>query len=313
MPQSIVCTNYDGHYEYGAGALINSLVSVGFEGKIIILYGDKLPFWERQLVKKNESYYIKDNQDIEILLRKIEADIHLAYYKPYMIYNLMEEFPESNLFYFDPDVTVIGDWTFYENWVNCGVALCLDQCYPIMPFHHPFKIDYQNLFGSLGYELVNPNEYYINSGFIGVTPEYKPLIKCWMDFTQHLKDEGHYLYGLMVPSIQTYHASKRLNTICGDQDIINAALLYTKLPLSIMGQEAMGFTGAGYTMLHNTRNPKTWKRNFIREFVVSGLRFTPNDKSYLSNSITPLDLYSGNQRFILNMNKIITKILQRIF
>lgn len=313
MRESIVCTNYDGHYEYGAGALINSLVSVNFIGKIIILYGDKLPFWENQLLKEDSEYAISGFPYIKILLRKVETDIHLAYNKPYMIHALMEEFPESNLFYFDPDITVIGDWTFYENWVNCGVALCLDECYPIMPFHHPFKKDYQTLFGSLGYDLVNPNDYYINSGFIGVNPGHKSLIKCWMDFTQHLKDEGHYLYGLMEPSVKKYHASKRLNTICGDQDIINAALLYTKLPLSIMGQEAMGFTPAGFTMNHNTKNPKTWKRNFLKEFIRKGIDFTPKDQAFLNNSIAPINLYSRNQRLLINYNKLITKILQRIF
>ncbi len=309
---NVVCTNYEGDYDYGVGALINSLFSIGYEGKVVVLYGDFPPFWQEQLIKKNDKYVIAEDVNIEILFRKIESEIHLCYYKPFMIYGLMKEFLDHKIYYFDPDITVLGDWKFFENWVDCGVAMCLDQCYPIMPINHPFKKDYRDLFQKLNHELVNPNDYYVNSGFIGVGPNHITLIKIWMDFTNYLSETGHDLVGVMVPSVQKYRNIKRLNTICGDQDILNAALLYTKLPLSILGQEGMGFIPAGFTMNHAANHPKPWKKNYLKEFLFNGKKFSAMDQSFLNHISSPINLYSKRKRILININKNITKLLQRI-
>ena len=49
------------------------------------------------------------------------------------------------LFYFDPDIVVNDSWICFEQWVNCGVALCEDINSPFQEFH-PRRVGWRNYF-----------------------------------------------------------------------------------------------------------------------------------------------------------------------
>ena len=54
----------------------------------------------------------------------MQSERHLGYHKPYVARELLEKHPDVDaLFYADPDITFIGPWKFFEEWVTCGVAL----------------------------------------------------------------------------------------------------------------------------------------------------------------------------------------------
>lgn len=313
MSEAIIFTLYEGNYDYGVGALINSAFRCEFKGKIIIGYKDSLPFWINQLVKSTEySYILKvGNESIELILKKIDGDNHLRYYKPSMFELLFAEYPAAKIFYFDPDITIIGDWWFFEQWVSYGTACVLDENYPLMPTSHPIKQKWAEL---LNYkiDLSSPYNYYINSGFLGCRKKDLDLIQDWKSNISTLQEkDGNFKdFQPVFKKTTTY---KRLNSIMGDQDILNATINkdYIKYNLSIVGPEGMGFIPAGYLMYHNT-GKKPWNKNVLKEFLKYGNKISQADQSFLENSKYPIVLFSKFQQLKLKITFLITKLIQRV-
>ena len=46
---SVVCTLFEGNYEFGVASLINSLYVNGFKGSIFVGFKGDLPFWVNNL------------------------------------------------------------------------------------------------------------------------------------------------------------------------------------------------------------------------------------------------------------------------
>ena len=55
---SLVCTLYEGDYEVGVGALINSLVNNNFTGKIVVGHKGNLPTWLSSVTRADNSYFV---------------------------------------------------------------------------------------------------------------------------------------------------------------------------------------------------------------------------------------------------------------
>lgn len=313
MHNSIIFTLFESNYYYGVGALINSAVRCDFKGRFIIGFKSKLPFWINQLTKKSSFYLIPNYENIEIEFTEIKSDLHLRYYKAFLFKELLEKYPLHKLFYFDPDITIIGDWDFFERWVENGVGLVLNDCYPIMPYNHPLKHEWAKIY-NYDVEKGDLFNFYVNSGFMGGNENLTNIITQWKFNILKLVKNGYDLSSHKCP-VEKTHSYKRLNPITGDQDILNATIIenYGTTKFSIMGPEGMGFTQGGYVMLHNTGS-KTWNKNFILDFMKNGVKITEANYSYIENSSFPINLYPNTfNRFLLKVNLLITQILQRVF
>ena len=310
MSLDIICTICERDYAYGLGALLNSIINSGFKGKIIVGIRDELPFWTNQLVPNGENSYYLDHIEIEFV--KCEWEDHLSYYKPFLIKNIYERYNDSKIFYFDPDITIIADWNFYRDWSDCGVPLCVDQSYTLLGYLHPWVKKWEQIFEidlTCDSRSLNP---YVNSGYLSIKNSEIELIDLWISLTKKLKTLGHDLKNFGVTK-KIYQLSRRANPILTDQDIFNAAILNLKnLPISIIGQEAMGFIPGGYIMLHNT-GIKAWNKNFLYIFIKNGAKIGQADESFLKYCTGPIKLYSKMRLRFKTTNLKATKILQRLF
>jgi hypothetical protein len=179
---SIVCTLYEGHYQIGVGALINSLVNQNFNGKIIVGYRGSLPDWLSQVESNSNGYFI--TKTVELIFQPLETHYHLTYYKPFFILDLFEKYSEINtVFYFDPDICNKCNWSFYERWVNLGLAVCLDNCYAILPSQHPWRCEWLELGEKLNYIPRQFPNFYCNAGFVGVKRSDISVLEIWRTFT----------------------------------------------------------------------------------------------------------------------------------
>jgi hypothetical protein len=84
--RSIVCTQFEGDYHYGAAALINSLYKAGFRGELYAGYKGELPYWAS---KSKESTILDDTnhtlqvaEGLQVNFIKIKSSSHLTNYKP---------------------------------------------------------------------------------------------------------------------------------------------------------------------------------------------------------------------------------------
>lgn len=307
----IVTTLYEGHYEYGVGALVNSLVSADFEGLICVAYKGNLPFWFPQLqsTKESEQLY-KIGEKVWLRFDEINVDMHFGYFKPYYLKQMTETYPESKgWFYFDPDIIVIGKWSFYEDWIKSGVAICQDSNYSILYWNHPWRNIWRADFKSSDRGVDKTLNYYINSGFIGVNEQHFEIINRWIEVNEVYKALGY--------PIHFFNQRAALSAYKGDQDVLNAALtLSPDLTYSIIGKEAMAFDFPFAIMAHavDGKGIKPWKRNYLKHALKGG-KASVTDEVYLSHCEVPVRLYDSaelkKKRFLLKLSKVINRFWKK--
>lgn len=303
----IICSICEGRYAYGVGALINSSIKNGFRGQFHVLIKDELPFWAKHLKKTEGNYFINDY--CTITFEKANWGYHLSYYKPFLLDSLIKLNPNSTIFYFDPDITIECDWNFFLDWVDIGPALCTDGNYPTLGKNHPWIVSWKNIFNIEKTKIFSDLIPYINSGFIGINSTQTDLIKKWIGFTNLLIEKGHNLKSF--GPTQNKYSKERAFSICGDQDILNAVLISHDYDISLFGVDGMGFNGSSYLMFHNIGR-KSWEKNFLKDFLITGRRISPADDSYLKNLKGTINLYSRRKLMMLSINIAITKLLQRV-
>jgi hypothetical protein len=300
---SIVFTLYEGHYERGVGSLINSLVNHSFQGKIVVGYKGSLPSWLSQLEKKDNNYLI--NERIELFFCHLNTDYHLAYYKPFFMLDLFEKYPEcNNVFYFDPDICNKCNWNFYEKWVNFGLAVCLDNCYELVPFHHPWRHEWLDLGKIFNYEPKQILDFYFNSGFVGAKRADISVVKIWKELTIALEKSGY--------DITQLKKIGRENSIITDQDILNAAIMFSDVICSPIGRDGMDFTGGGFLMSHAVGSVKPWKKQFIRSLFTAGNIPSISETEFFKNLTHPINLYTPIALFTKKLDIKLAKIMGRI-
>jgi hypothetical protein len=305
---SIICSLCEGRYAYGLASLINSSISNGFKGLFYVVVRGKLPFWAANLEQKDDFFIL--NNECSIKFEEVFWEHHLSYYKPFLIKNILSKHPDSSVFYFDPDITLECDWSFFNDWVAIGPAVCTDGNYPVLGKNHPWIISWKNYFDIK--EIISEDSMvpYINSGFIGINASHLDIIETWIKFTDLLICKGHNLK-IFGPTLNQYQ-QKRAFSICGDQDILNAVLLTADFNISLFGTEGMGFNGSSYLMYHNI-GKKTWDKNFIVEFLKSGSKISRADDSYFQHINGTIKPYSSLKLFLVKMNVRLTKLFQRVF
>lgn len=296
----IVTTLFEGHYDKGVAALVNSLVQSSFKGKICIGYRGSLPTWINQLQKTDKGYSVSDGVLVEFIL--LDIDMHFGYYKPSFMKKVIKENPRvSNIYYFDPDIVVTAPWQFISSWTNIGVAVCLDNCFPFVHQNHPWRKEWQKLADNKAKCELN---YYVNSGFIGIQKDSFILLSRWIVFTERYKaNHGD----LSLFEKDGFRAFK------GDQDLLNASMtISSDLTFSIIGTEGMGFTDPAYLMAHAVESVKPWKNNFIKQMIVKGHKPSMAAKLFFNYCQSPIEIYTKSELKLKKSNIKLASILGRI-
>lgn len=281
--KEIITTLFEKEYHFGVGALINSLVKSGFKDLLIIGYKGNLPTWINQLQKVDNLYY-KFN-DIFILFQCLDTEIHLGYYKPFFLADIFTRYSEvENIFYFDPDIVINAPWTFFSKWTKNKISLCLDVCFPFVSYNHPWRIDWLEL-APMNSESETKINYYVNSGFIGISRNYFKIVEKWKELTTNFKKNGG--------DVKSFHQEQLWMPIRGDQELLNASItLNADLPYCVIGTEGMGFTLPDYIMSHAIGSIKPWNKSYTIYLITKGKKPSTPEKRYFENSMSYLKLYS---------------------
>lgn len=298
----IVCL-FDGEYNLGAAALINSLVKFDFKGLIYLGYRGELPDWVSQLKFIEENCYSVSN-DITIHFKEVDTSMHLGYYKPYFLKETFEKYKYTNkVYYFDADIVITTSWRFYSNWLQEGASLCLDNSFHFIHHSHPWRREWKELAppNELGFNNTN---YYFNSGFLGIERESIKLIDRWIRFTEKHQEIGR--------DINSFDKADYIS-VKSDQDLLNAAITISPdVEVSIIGTEGMGFTFPASIMAHAIGGFKPWNNSFLIQLVKSGHKPNLADKSFFANCEHPLNIFSPFDFKIKKIDLFIASFFGRI-
>lgn len=282
--KAAVCTLFEGHYHYGVAALVNSLHAHGFRGTVWAGYRGELPPWAAGATE----YPVADGLTIRFLPLKLEA--HFANFKPAFMREVLERHDREAdaVCYFDPDIVVAGPWRFYQEWLECGVALCEDVNSPV-PETHPLRAAWRKFCLAKGAVLKPRTASYVNSGFVGAPREHLRFLSTWADILGWMEQE--------IGSANYFHFGGRDRTYLfyrGDQDALNMCVEASDAPVSVVGKEGMGFSGGGYIMYHSLGAPKPWRKHFLGE-ALKGWPPTAADKAFLAASEGPIAAWSRRE------------------
>lgn len=237
-------------YRLGLVALANSLHHAGFVGTLCVFTQEETTAWVDDLAKQ-----LATSGSFQLVSRRLPSDVHGSTLKPYAL-----EWALANsdfAAYFDPDIVVIGQWGFFQSWIQHGVALVEDDTYPFMPADHPFRMEWRQAMEEHAVTVARwPSRYY-NSGFVGVMRGRDELfVKAW-------KDTMEIVNGEVGSSV--FKPGSRASAYYGtDQDALNMAVMATPLALCTLGPDGMGFRGGGFAMLHAIGSPKPWNKPYVR-------------------------------------------------
>jgi hypothetical protein len=308
-----ICTLFEGDYHYGVGALVNSLHAQGYRGTIWAGFRGDLPPWAQPNESREGHPIFKVSDDCTIRFVPLQTDRHLTNYKPDFMLSVLSLAPDTDaIYYFDPDIIVAAPWSFFGEWVSCGVALCEDVNSPLYE-NHPRRVAWRRHFGPLGMPLTYKGPQYANGGFQGVARGDFAFLKTWQKAQE-----------LMAPLIGGLEKSMFSNASLSpeklhhlfpfnrtDQDALNVAVEATDRPVSIMGKEAMGFAPGGIVMPHALGVAKPWRRHYIRE-ALAGRPPTPADRSFWQHAAGPASALSRNTIARAKVSLAIAGALSRV-
>jgi hypothetical protein len=285
----VPCTLFSGHYHLGVGALANSLYRGGFRGTMCIGYVLALPPWAAGARRDGDDSILEVKNDFILRFIPWSTNRNLSLDKArFLLHVLDHAFPNAEAaLFFDADVTTHGSWKFFSNWVRQGMALCVDAGFPLVPAGHPWRQSWRALAAEAGYDHHRDLEHYVNSGFVGVPRAQRETVQCWAALIDHFLQRR----GSINNSVKF---AERDDAFVGDQDMLNAALMATSAPLSIIGLEGMDFKPSGYTMSHAIDSAKPWEKNFILQ-ALAGHPPAPADKTFWRFADHPIQLFSSSR------------------
>ena len=100
-----VCTLWEKDYHKGLGTFVNSLVRTGYHGRVWAGYRGVLPEWAAAGRIEAGRCILSPAEGVELVLCKIDADIHFAQYKASWMLRVLKELEPAahGIYYFDPD------------------------------------------------------------------------------------------------------------------------------------------------------------------------------------------------------------------
>ena len=315
-----ICTLFEGHYHFGVATLANSLYHNGYRGVLYVGYRGNLPTWvlegkKATVGKWTEAIILNPADGIQLVFLRLATPYSLTNYKPDFMLELWDS-PAKDaeaLFYFDPDIVVNDPWACFEQWVNCGVALCEDIDSPL-PQYHPRRQGWRNYYKDFNIDLKFKSEIYVNGGFIGLVKEDISFLKMWTS----IQDKLGLAIGGLENSIFSNHSVK--STLLqregftifdkSDQDALNATVEAFNGAISCIGKEGMGFKMGHTTMFHALGDNKPWHRNYLLN-AFKGKPPRHLDLFYWQSENYPIVAHSSWQRqkkiFAIKIAKFISR------
>lgn len=317
-----ICTLFEGHYHYGVAALSNSLYLNGFRGTIYVGYRGELPRWALHgevvdLNKWSKSTVLSISNDFKICFLLLDTKYSLTNYKPDFMIDLWEYLEEcvEDLYYFDPDIVIDKSWSYFEEWIQCGVALCEDVNSPISQFH-PRRVGWRNYFSKYNMNLTYKSSIYVNGGFVGLKKGDMNFLEIWKRVQECMGDA---IGGLENSIFSNQHHNSTIPKRKGfqifdksDQDALNATLEIYQHHISILGLEAMGFKPGDSLMLHALGSPKPWKANLMGR-TLNGRSPRLVDIGYWENTMLPIQAHSKRLIAFKKISLYVSKMIGRFY
>jgi len=281
-----VCTLWEGDYHKGVGTLVNSLYRVGFRGKVWAGYRGELPSWARNGTTTDAIHSVQPAQGLEVLFVKLPTEWHFAHYKATYCKKVLEMYDPTaaGVYYFDPDIIVLGKWSFFVNWLEGGIAVCEDSHYPLNP-SHPISLGWQKFAANHGLQLHRSPSFFVNSGLVGLKREYASFLDVW-DKLIALAREEHGIGEALK------RGARDDLFFMLDQDAFTIATWTTEYPVSLVGVDGMAFDRGVWLVLHAVANKKPWRRRTLRDTILDGTPPDLGSRMYWKNASSPLEVES---------------------
>jgi hypothetical protein len=251
----LICMVAEGNYFHGAAALCNSLARQGFHGLVLLGYRGALPEWAARL-PTNPDDTRQISPLVSIRFVSLGGSWHLSNLKASFMQSIVADYPAfQTLYYLDVDIIVTCRWDNFIRWAQHGVVLCLDVSDTYMPESHVFRREWQALAQRAGYCSRAVNGYF-NAGCVGLGPRHVALLQVWARLIETHAAEGADMTKLVAPNGRPEFTKM-------DQDLLNAALMATDVPIALLGKEAMGGFPTSQIMTHAMIFKKPWRRNYL--------------------------------------------------
>ncbi len=291
-----VCTLADGDYLIGAGALANSLYASGYRGALWIGYRGALPNWATSATDHGTYREFAAADGLIVRFVPVADGDTLAIAKPDFALRVLDELaPQSDgVMFFDADVVVLGAWSFYVDWLAAGVGLCT-EAQPFKHANHPHRRYWRDMIAAVG-RSARDLDLYFNSGFIAVPRQHRDVLLAW----SQLMAEYRRRVGQAIPGIR--HGDKLGPLWATDQEMLNAAVMATTVPLSILGPEGMDFFALSLYMSHAI-GEKPWRAHYLRN-AIRGNRPSVADRHFWRFMEQPIAVLP---RSIVAMRRIFLK------
>ena len=219
------------------------------------------------------------------------------------------------LFYFDSDIIVDDSWSCFEQWANCGVAVCEDVNSPLQEFH-PRRQGWKTYYKKYNIDLQFKNQIYVNGGFVGLLKKDISFLNLWIKLQERMGDA----IGGLDKSI--FSKQKYNSTILemegfqifdkSDQDALNATIEVYDGTISYIGKEGMGFGPGKAIMYHALGSNKPWNVNFLIR-ALQGRAPKVVDEYYWEYSVYPLFAHTKGEKNRKIISIKISKFLGRFY
>lgn len=286
VPRATICTLFEGDYHLGLAAFVNSLVHAGYKGTVCAGYRGELPPWLnqfRRITGNDDKFDV--TEDVRLILLRLDTQVHLTNYKPQFMLDLLTGYADDcdYLWYFDPDIFLRCNWSFFAKWQTNGIALCEEIVNYNLSENSPLRCHWKQIGMEMGLGMPRPVRGYFNGGMVGISAAHSSFLNLW----KRILDQAVLVsYNLEVFKPGT--PDMPFNAT--DQDALNMAVMYTEYPLSTMGPEAMGFVPSGFTMYHAVGH-KPWRGSLLVR-ALAGLPPSNAAKFFFTQVSAPIRPYS---------------------
>jgi len=302
----VVVTLCEGTYWHGTTVLFNSLYNSGFRGTFCIGYRGTIPTWFQRAAYAFTSG--SKSSGVEFRYVQVSGKRHMTNLKPDFMIDIIknESLKDSDaIFYFDPDIVNKCNWTFYQDWVQNGIALCEDINSPLYS-RGPMKEAWRKFYHFENFPTQQPIDAYFNGGFVGAKVSYVRFLETWRRLQNSAVEAGVNLENWNMSAGTRNDLFYRV-----DQDFLNVAAMLHPDIVSPIGKEGMDFIFGGQVMSHAIGSSKPWNTNYLRQ-VLRGFRPRQADHLYWKSAKWPFSAHSAPRRWRSSTELKIAAALGRI-
>ncbi len=259
---AIVCTLFEGNYVKGCGVLLNSLYRNGFRGRTIVGYRGALPAW----IITDKAGVMEWATGLDVEFRYLHTAAHFTNYKAEFMLQLFEDAAIDAVFYMDPDIVVTQPWSYFEQWVQAGVAVCEDINSPV-PVGNPRRFGWRETLTPAGIGLTDRMSEYANGGFVGIQRCHLEFLHKWQEIqnivSAELGGSDRVVIGGGVELSQLANGFAHCWSTT-DQDALNATIeACASVPVSFAKRSMMGFEHGFCGLPHALGRFKPWSSSYI--------------------------------------------------